>query len=102
MPLSYLWERDRTMLNLDNAKEVLRIDGDDNDELINSLLLALPDYIEVSTGMSHEQQQREPLVDTVSGFLLTLWYYSDNADEQKLQRTIDNLLKCITLKVERG
>ena len=52
--------------------------------------------------MSIEQQETEPLVDTVSGFLLTLWYYSDHTDDVKLQRTIDNLLKCITLKVQRN
>ena len=60
------------------------------------------DYIEVTTGMSAEQQETEPLVETVSGFILTLWYFSDHSDDIKLQRTIDNLLKCITLKVQRS
>ena len=52
--------------------------------------------------MSAEQQETEPLVETVSGFILTLWYFSDHSDDIKLQRTIDNLLKCITLKVQRS
>lgn len=90
------------MLNLTDALNVLRLDSGANDALVGSLLDAIPEYIEVTTGMSVEQQETEPLVDTVSGFLLTLWYYSDHTDDVKLQRTIDNLLKCITLKVQRN
>lgn len=90
------------MLNLTDALNVLRLDSGANDALVSSLLGAIPGYIEVTTGMSIEQQEIEPLVDTVSGFLLTLWYYSDHTDDVKLQRTIDNLLKCITLKVQRN
>ena len=86
------------MLSLAHAKNVLRTDTADNDALIQSLLEAIPDYIEVTTGMSQEDQAAEPLVDTVSGFIVTLWYYSDHADDVKLQRTIDSLLKCITLR----
>ena len=86
------------MLSLQQARDILRVDGGDNDQLIETLIYAIPDYIEVTTGMGIAQQSVEPLVDTVSGFLLTLWYYSDHTDDTKLQRTIDNLLKCITLK----
>lgn len=90
------------MLSLKQACNILHVDEGNNDALIESLIYALPDYIEVTTGMKKEQQMDEPLVDTVSGFLLTLWYYSDHSDDIKLQRTIDNLLKCITLKVKRS
>lgn len=90
------------MLTLEQACNILRVDVGNNDELIQSLIGAVPDYIEVTTGMNKEQQEGEPLVDTVSGFLLTLWYYADHADDVKLQRTIDNLLKCITLKAGRN
>lgn len=90
------------MLSLKQACNILHVDKGNNDALIESLIYALPDYIEVTTGMKEEQQMDEPLVDTVSGFLLTLWYYSDHSDDIKLQRTIDNLLKCITLKVKRS
>lgn len=85
-------------MTLQDAKNVLRVDIDDNDELITSLLAAVPGYIEVTTGMSETDQAAEPLVETVTGFILMLWYYSDHADDVKLQRTIDSLLKCITLK----
>lgn len=89
------------MITLTEARDILRIDGTDNDTFIQSLLDAVPGYVEVSTGMDEDTQALEPLVDTLTGFLLTLWYYSDHTDDLKLQRTIDNLLKCITLKVKR-
>lgn len=90
-----------TMINLEQARDVLRIDGTDNDAIIISLLYAIPGYIEVTTGMPEEQQDREPMVDTVAGFLLKLWYNAEQAEAEKLQRTINSLLKCITLKVQR-
>lgn len=90
------------MLTLAQACNILHVDEGNNDKLISSLIYAIPDYIEVTTGMNEEQQETEPLVETVSGFILTLWYYSDHSDDIKLQRTIDSLLKCITLKVQRS
>lgn len=86
------------MYDLTQAKNDLRVDGTENDVIILALCEALPDYIEVQTGMSRQDQLNEPLVDTVCGFIIRIWYYADHADDVKLQRTIDNLLKCITLK----
>lgn len=88
------------IMTLQEAKDVLRIDNDANDTLIYSLIEAVPGYIEVTTGMKQAQQETEPLAKTVAGFLLLLWYYADHSDDEKLQRTIDSLLKCITFKVE--
>ncbi len=87
-------------MTLAEAKTVLRVDTTYNDDLITSLIAALPDYIELATGMDAEHQAADPLVKTVSGFILMLWYYSDHADDVKLQRTIDSLLKAITLKAK--
>jgi len=89
------------LMTLDEACNVLHVDRGNNDELIQSLIDTMPDYIELSTGMDREQQQREPLVKTCCNFLLILWYHADHSDDMKLQRTIDNLLKCITLCVHR-
>lgn len=87
-------------MTLAEAKEVLRIDQSNtaNDTLIESLLAAIPNYIEVSTGMTAAQQANEPLAHTVSGFIIRLWYYADHADDEKLKRTINSLFTCITLK----
>lgn len=85
-------------MTLQEAKDVLRVDNTENDALIQSLVDSLPGYIEVTTGMAAGLQDSEPLVNTVNGFILRLWYYADQANDIKLQRTIDSLLKCITLK----
>lgn len=86
------------MIAIDQARDWLRIDGPDNDQIIQSLLNAVPDYIQLSTGMTPEQQETEPLAATAAKFLVQLWYNAEQADADKLQRTIDNLLKAITLK----
>ena len=85
-------------MTLVDAYDVLRVNAGDNDDLISSLLSAIPDYIEVTTGLLTIHQDREPLVETVSGFLLRLWYFGDHADDQALKRTIDCLLKAIAIK----
>lgn len=86
------------MFTLEHACNVLHVDQGANDELINALISAIPDYIEVTTGLGQEDQDSEPLVDTVSGFILTQWYYADHADDQALTRTINSLLKAISVR----
>ncbi len=90
------------MVNIDTAREWLRIDGADNDAIIQGLLDAVPTYIEVATGMSPDAQRQEPLADTVTKFLLTLWYNAEQAEAERLQRTIDNLLKALTVKAREA
>ncbi|MBR1729561.1 MAG: hypothetical protein IJ728_14605 [Selenomonadaceae bacterium] len=88
-------------MTLEEGLNVLHLDAGINDELVQSLLNAIPNYIEVTTGMDIEQQAEEPMIKIVSGFLLQLWYFSDKADDVSLNRTIDSLLKAITLKVKK-
>ena len=85
-------------MTLSEACNVLHVNEGDNDDLIESLIAALPDYIELTTGLLPIHQAEEPLVETLSGFLLTLWYYADHSDDQALTRTIDALTKALTLK----
>ena len=85
-------------MTLTEACNVLHVDLGVNDDLITALCAALPGYIEIATGLKAIHQETEPLVKTVSGFLLTQWYYADHADDQSLTRTIDALLKAITIK----
>lgn len=86
------------MLTLTECCDILHVDEGNNDDLIESLRDAIPGYIEIQTGYPEEEQYSEPLCKAVSGFILTLWYYADHADDAKLQRTINNLLKCIKVK----
>ncbi len=89
-------------LSLEEAREHLRIDGIDNDVIISSLLEAIPGYIEVTTGMTPEQQDTEPLATTASKFILQLWYNAEQTDSEKLQKTIDGLLKSLTVMARTG
>lgn len=86
------------MLCLSEAREWLRIDGTDNDLIIQGLLDACPDYIELATGLSRTDQINEPMADMVTKFLLTLWYNAEQAEADRLQRTIDNLLKSLSVR----
>lgn len=86
------------MLSIDKAREWLRIDGTDNDAIISGLLAAVPGYIEVATGMTAAQQDTEPLAEAASKFIVQLWYNAEQSDSEKLQRTIDGLLKALTIK----
>ena len=81
------------MIDIEKAREWLRVDGDGNDDVIKGLLAAAPDYIEVATGINADEQKAEPLAETVTKFLLILWYHSGQMDAERLQRTIDSLLK---------
>ena len=80
------------------AFNLLRLDGTGDDcQIVDSLLAAVPAYIENATGMAADVQANYPIVETCTGFLLRLWYYPEGADTDKLQRVIDSLLKSITL-----
>ena len=85
-------------MTLAQACNILHVDPGNNDDLINSLIAALPGYIEVTTGLKEANQAQEPLVETVSGFLLTQWYYADHADDMALTRTTNALLKALSVK----
>lgn len=85
-------------MTLAEARNVLHVDAGANDDLITALVSALPSYIELTTGLSTSYHSAEPLVKTVEGLIITQWYYADHADDQSLTRTIDALLKAITLR----
>lgn len=85
-------------MTIEQARDVLRLDGTDNDEMIQELLNALPSYLQVATGLNELEQMMEPLTYTVSTFLLKLWYNAEQSEAERLQRVIDSLLKAITLK----
>lgn len=88
-------------MTLSQACNILHVDQGNNDELIGALVEAIPSYIETATGLSVIYQDEEPLVDVVGGLLLTQWYYSDHADDQSLTRTINALLKAISVIARR-
>lgn len=78
------------------ARDWLRLDNSDNDVNIAGLIESAEEYITLTTGMSAEAQAQSPLAKTACKFLLTLWYDPEQADSDKLQRSIDNLLKALS------
>ncbi|WP_298946371.1 head-tail connector protein [uncultured Campylobacter sp.] len=86
------------MIEVAEAREWLRLDGNENDEIIKGLLNAIPDYIEVSTGLNKRAQEKEPLAKQLSKFILILWYNAEQSESEKLSKVIDNLLKALSLK----
>ncbi len=87
------------LLSVEEAREALRLDGADNDTIIIPLVQAIPNYLKITTGRSwHGEADDFPLVKVVAKFLLQLWYFPQNEDAARLQRTIDSLL--ITLAAE--
>ena len=88
------------IFTIDEARNILRIDGEDNDAIIYPLIEAIPPYLEAATGYRPNGDEYSPLAITAGQFLLQLWYFGENSDTDKLQRVIDCLLKA--LSAERG
>ena len=83
------------IFTIEEAHDILRIDGSDNDAMIYALLSAVPPYLEAATGYVAVNGY-SPLAQAAGRFLLQLWYYGENADTDKLQRVIDSLLKALS------
>lgn len=84
------------LITIEEARDWLRLDNSDNDDVINGLITSAEEYITLTTGMSIEAQVASPLAKTVCKFLLSLWYDPEQTDSDKLQRSIDNLLKALS------
>lgn len=84
------------MFTIDEARNILRIDGMDNDSEISALAEALPEYLHHATGYRAQEGCYSPIALTAGRFILWQWYYGENADTDKLQRVIDCLLKALS------
>jgi len=90
---------DSVILTIEEARDTLRLDGPDNDEIIVPLVQAIPNYLKVTTGRGwYGEAEDFPLVKVVAKFLLQLWFFPQQEDSVRLQRTIDSLL--MTLAAE--
>lgn len=85
----------KEVISLDEAREWLRLDNTDNDTVIAGLIEGAAEYIEIATGLIPLDQAASPLAKTATKFLLSLWYDPTQADTDRLQRSIDNLLKAV-------
>lgn len=89
-----------SIFDLIEARDILRIDGGDNDAIIIPLIDAIPPYLEATTGYTAAGDY-SPVARAAGRFLLQLWYYGENADTDKLQRVIDCLLKALSAERAR-
>ena len=85
------------IFNIEEARDILRIDGADNDNIIIPLVEAIPPYLTETTGYSAAGDY-SPVAKTAGRFILQQWYYGENSDTDKLQRVIDCLLKALSAK----
>ena len=84
------------IISLEEAKETLRVDGEDNDQIIEALVRSIPSYLEVTTGKSWVDEDENELARTTAKFVLSLWFDPQGQDSVRLKRTIDNLLTALT------
>lgn len=84
------------LITIEEARDTLRLDGEDNDIIIIPLLEAIPSYLEVTTGRTWEDEPVHPLAQTATKFILQLWYAPEAQDGERIKRTIDNLLIAMT------
>ena len=80
-----------------NAMDILGLDNDSYlvDSLVIPLVDILPSHIEKTTGLTIEEQEKEPLVFTLSSFLIQLWFNAEDTQSYRLQRVIDSLTATI-------
>lgn len=88
------------MFTIDEARNILRIDGTENDGEITALVTALPDFLYHATGYRAINGDYSPVALTAGRFILWQWYYGENADTDKLQRVINCLLKALSAERE--
>lgn len=87
------------MFTVEEARNILRLDGTDNDDEITALVTAIPDYLYHTTGYQASGEY-SPVALTAGRFILWQWYYGESADTEKLQRVIDCLLKALSAERE--
>lgn len=80
------------IISLEEGKDALRVDGDYNDEIIEPLIKAIPNYLYITTGRDWLDKPVEPLAQTTAKFILQLWFDPQTQDSERLKRTIDSLL----------
>lgn len=80
------------LITIEEARDTLRVDGIDNDPIIKPLLVAIPSYLETTTGRDWLDDPVHPLAQTVAKFILQLWFDPHSQDSSRLKRTIDSLL----------
>lgn len=81
------------ILTMDEAHNILRVDGNELDIEIQALIDAIPPYLEATTGRTWTSDATiHPLAKSAASFILQLWFNPQDKDVDKLKNTIDSLL----------
>lgn len=80
------------IMTIEEARDALRVDGEDNDPIILPLVEAIPSYLETTTGKSWDTQPIQPLAKQAAKFILIKWF--DGTDVY--DKTIDGLFTALT------
>jgi hypothetical protein len=84
------------LISIEEARDTLRVDGSENDDIIIPLLESIPSYLEVKTGKDWLDDPVNPLAQTTAKFILQLWFDPQDQNSERLKRTIDSLLAALT------
>ena len=88
------------VISLEEAKRILRVDGSYNDATIQGIIESLPGLVESQTGLSPIAQERNPVVKQLYHMYLRQLYFG--VDDVRLERSIESLLKIISLSTIEG
>lgn len=84
------------ILSVEEGRDILRLDGSDNDHIIIPLIEAIPPFLKETTGYMARRGKYSPVARTAARFILQLWYFGEHGDVTKTQRVIDCLLKALS------
>lgn len=91
------------IITLEEARATLRVDGTDNDPIIEPLIQAIPVYLEQATGKRWDEETDDnELAQVTARFILQLWFDPQGPDSARLKRTINTLLVALTTARKRN
>jgi len=90
------------IFSVQKGKDVLRIDGDEYNEIIQDLILAIPQYISYKTGLEISEIEENSLAQIAGIYILQQWYFGDAADIVKLDKIIDSIMLTIKKNDEQA
>lgn len=90
------------IITLQEAKDVLRLSTDDNNDIITAMILTIPSYIETATGSKSVVGSYTALEKQVAKFILMQWYDPASENNERISKVINTLLTAITVNVNKN
>jgi hypothetical protein len=92
------------LITLAEARDALRLDGTDNDTIIQGMIDNIPDYLQVTTGSTWEDSAKTgyQLAKRCARFIIQFWYQPETQDAARLQTVIDKMLGTLGVMARNG